>query len=104
MAEQKFCQDCTQKHDCQELYRQLGHMKGPSVVVEVVCAFLLPLVIFIASLAAFEAILAGAISIPSMRTALSLLLALLVASVCVWMMGVINRRRNQDRSSWAPGQ
>ena len=93
MAEQKFCQDCNQKHDCQEIYQQLGDIKGPSVVVKVIVAFLLPLVVFIVSLAAFERILAGAISTEQVQTALSFLMALLVTFVCILIIRVINRTR-----------
>lgn len=95
MAEQKFCNDCKQKHDCQEIYKQLGDVKGPSVVVKVIVAFLLPLVVFIASLATFKEILAKAISTQRMQTALSLLLALLVTFVCILIVRMINRRFGQ---------
>jgi hypothetical protein len=95
MAQPRFCQDCTQKHDCKKVYEQLGAMKGPSVVVKVVLAFLLPLVIFIASLAAFGEIFAGATDSQPAQTALSLLPALLVTSGCVLIMGAINRRLNK---------
>ncbi len=75
MAQQKFCEDCNQKHDCREVYRKLGNTKGPPVVLKAVVAFLLPVLVFIASLAAFEAIL--------VRTALSFVLALSVTFVCI---------------------
>ena len=54
MTENKFCGNCNQKHNCGSIYHQLGNIKGPSVVVKVVVAFLLPLVVFIFSLAAFQ--------------------------------------------------
>ena len=95
MAEQKICEDCKQKHDCRSVYRQLGDMKGPSVVVEVIVAFLLPLVVFIVSLAVFKEILAKAISTQHVQTALSLLLALLITFICILIVRVINRRFGQ---------
>ena len=96
MAQQKFCQECTQKHDCQKVYQQLGDHKGPSVVIKVIVAFLLPLVVFIASLAAFEEIFAGAINIQPLQTILSFLLALLVTFVCISIVTMINKRLNQS--------
>jgi len=75
MTQQKFCEDCNQKHDCREVYQKLGNTKGPSVVLKAVVAFLLPILVFIGCLAAFEAILA--------RTALSFLLAVLVTFIFV---------------------
>jgi hypothetical protein len=70
-------------------------MKGPSVTVKVVFAFLLPLVIFIASLAAFEELFSRVTDSQAAQTALSLLMALLVASVCVLIVGAVDRRLNQ---------
>ena len=93
MAEQNICEDCKQKHDCQEIYKQLGDVEGPSVVIKVIVAFLLPLVVFIVSLAVFQEIFAKAISSQRLQTALSLLLALLVTFVCILIVRVINRTR-----------
>jgi uncharacterized membrane protein len=95
MAQQKFCQQCNQKHDCQKIYQQLGDHKGPSVVIKVIVAFLLPLLVFIASLAAFDEMFAGSINIQPLRTALCFLLALLATFVCISITGMINRRLHQ---------
>lgn len=92
MSEQKICEDCKQKHDCQRIYEQLGDVEGPSVLVKVIVAFLLPLVVFIVSLAAFQQIFAKAISTQRLQTALSLLLALLVTFVCILIVRVIRKR------------
>ena len=73
----------------------MGDMKGPSVVVKVTLAFLLPLVIFIASLAGFEEVFSRVTDSQAAQTALGLLTALLVASVCVLIAGVVVRRLNQ---------
>ena len=51
MAQEQFCQNCGQRHNCQEIYRQLGHSQGPSVALKAAIAFLLPIVVFIAVLA-----------------------------------------------------
>ena len=94
MTQQKFCQDCSERHNCQKVFQQMGDNTGPSVVVKVIFAFLLPPVVFIASLATFEEIFAAAINTQRMQTALSLLLALLVTFVCISIIGVINKRLN----------
>ena len=83
MAEQDFCHTCNQKHDCQKVYQHLGNIEGPSVVVKVFLAFLLPLMVFIGSLAIFERILAGAVSSGAAQTAVNFLLALLATFVCI---------------------
>ncbi len=93
--EKKFCDNCMQKHDCQSVYRQLGDIEGPSVVIKVIVAFLLPLVVFIVSLAIFERILDGVISTDQLQTALSLPAALLITFICILIVRVINRRFGQ---------
>lgn len=97
MAQEEFCQDCSERHNCQKVYQQLGDNTGPSVVVKVILAFLLPPVVFIASLATFEEIFAAAINTRRMQTVLSFLLALLVTFICISVTGVINKRLNHRR-------
>ena len=90
MSEQEFCQDCGQRHNCGDVYRRLGRADGPSVALKVVEAFVLPILVFIAGLAAFEKILGGAIATRELRTAFSVLSALAAAVVCVLIIKVIN--------------
>lgn len=83
MAEQDFCQNCYQKHDCREIYRQLGETQCPPVTRKIIAAFVLPLVVFIVSLAVFEAVFSKAINTEPLLTALSLISAFLTAAACV---------------------
>lgn len=92
MAEQKFCQDCKQKHDCQKVYQQLGEIAGPSVVIKVVVAFLLPLVVFIVALAIFDKILSGFEMTADLQTVFSVAASLLITFICILIVRVINRR------------
>lgn len=48
------CSSCGQKDNCGSVYRTLGQNTGPSVGWKVVQAFLIPIAIFIAALAAAE--------------------------------------------------
>lgn len=97
MFEQKFCEACPERHECQKVYKQLGEAEGPSVVSKVVLAFLLPLVVFIVSLAAFEWILAGAIEAEGLRTGVSLLPAFSVTVALTLIIRVINRQFRKNR-------
>ena len=92
MAEQKFCQGCKQKHDCQKVYQQLGDIKGPSVVIKVVVAFLLPLVVFIVTLAIFDKILSGFEMTAELQTVFSVAASLLITFICILIVRVVNRR------------
>lgn len=91
MADEKFCQGCHQKHRCQEVYEHLSKIGGPSVVFKVIFAFLLPIVVFIVSLAAFDEILAGVIQSKELQTIIGLLLALVISSGFVFITRLINR-------------
>ena len=96
MSEQKICEDCKQKHDCQRIYEQLGDVEGPSVVIKVIVAFLLPLVVFIVSLAAFaqhEFFVKNWCWTEELQTILSFLMALFVTFFCILIIRVINRTR-----------
>jgi uncharacterized membrane protein (DUF485 family) len=97
MAQQKFCPECSQRHECRDVYQQLGKAEGPSVVFKVVVAFLLPLMVFIVVLAASEKILAKTINSKESQTAISFLLALFVTSVCILIIKVIYRQLSKDK-------
>jgi len=89
MTQQKFCQSCNQKHNCREAYQQLSDTKSPSVAFKAVVAFLLPILVFIASLAAFEVILT--------RTGLSFVLALVVTFVMMSIIKAIHRQLGKNK-------
>jgi len=91
MADEKFCQGCNQSHRCQEVYEHLSRMGGPSVVSKVILAFLLPIVVFIGSLAVFEEILAGVIQSKELQTVTGLVLALVISSGFVFITRLINK-------------
>ncbi|RKY21522.1 MAG: hypothetical protein DRP62_07905 [Planctomycetota bacterium] len=90
MDQQKLCQDCNRSHNCQKVYQQLGGIKGPSVAVTAVVAFLMPLMVFIAALAIFEKVLSGFEMAAGLRTVFSIVVSLLVTTLCVLIMKTKN--------------
>ena len=94
MIQKEFCQDCHQKHNCQEVYRQLSHATCPSITRKVIGAFLLPMVIFIVSLAFFYKIFAA--TAQQLHTIVSFLMALLITSLCLFVTRVITRRFHKE--------
>jgi uncharacterized membrane protein len=96
MARKVFCQDCTQKHDCQGIYEQMGESSDTSFTLKVILAFLLPLLVFIVSLAVFEKVLAGTFNAGRLQTVVSFLLALLVTFACILITRVIRKSFNSD--------
>jgi hypothetical protein len=95
MAEREFCDNCNQKNNCSSIYHQLGNTNSPSVVVKVVIAFLMPLMVFIISLAIFEEIFAETISSQLVQTTLSMVSAVVVTLSCILITRVINKRLGQ---------
>ena len=91
MTQQQFCQECKSQNNCQTIYRQLGHTKSPSVLTKVAAAFLLPITVFIASLAVFENILAKIIVVEKLQTAFGFLLALSVTSFAVMIIKALGK-------------
>jgi hypothetical protein len=89
MTQEKICQDCSQQQKCQEIYEKLGNITGSSVAVKAVVAFLLPILVFIASLAVFEAILD--------KAALSFVFALSVSFALILIIKAINRRVSNNK-------
>jgi small-conductance mechanosensitive channel len=98
MAQENLCSECPQTRDCKAVYRQLGDAKAPCVVTKVLVAFLLPIAVFIASLAVFDYTLTQAVSSDKGRIALSFLLAAGVSFVCILITRAINSRLAKSKS------
>ncbi len=97
MEQQRICKDCNQKHNCSEIYRQLGKFEGQSITLKVILAFLLPLVTFIITMAVFEDLTAGMIKSDRLHTTLSLLIALIASFACVLISRFLNRKIGKNR-------
>jgi len=97
MVEEKICQGCTQSNKCEDVYQRLGRFEGPSVAWKVVVAFLLPVVVFIAALAALEEALAEEVESQAARTAVGFALALCASLVCVLITRTIDRQFGKGR-------
>jgi hypothetical protein len=95
--ESESCRYCPEKHKCQEIYEELGKAKGPSVALKVVAAFLVPLVVFIGSLAVFEGISAKIANTKALQTIISLLLALSVTFVCILVIKAVYGHQRKDK-------
>jgi Fe2+ transport system protein B len=93
MVEEKFCQGCTQKSRCQEVYEHISKIQGPSVVFRVFIAFLLPMLVFIGCLSAFERILAEVTNSKGAQTVIGFLLALTASFICILITKAISHRQ-----------
>jgi hypothetical protein len=96
--ESESCRGCPEKHKCREIYQLLGKAKGPSVALKVVAAFLIPLVVFIVSLAIFEKTSAKTANTKALQTIINLLLALSVTFACILVIKVAYRHQKKHKS------
>ena len=88
MSQESFCENCGCKNACQDVYGKLGRVQGPSILPDVVLVLLLPMVIFIVTLATAVNLLHGQFSSEGIKTAVSVLLA----SLAVFLQIVITAR------------
>lgn len=93
MPQQEFCQECSRKHNCHQIYQQLCKTKVPSVASKIVLAFLLPLIVFIVTLAASEGILTNSINTKGLQTVISFLLALSVTFILILVIKAKKSKR-----------
>ena len=103
MNKENFCTDCQLKHDCGNVCQRLDDSQCPHFILKIIAAFMLPMVIFIVSLAVFEKILSGGAFLhisQKMLTLIGFLLALLTTVVCMLIVKLGNRLlRNFLRTS-----
>jgi hypothetical protein len=92
MIQQKFCDKCNQGRTCRDLYRRLGEAKGPSIVLQVLLAFVAPMLVFIGCLAVFERLLGGTIEEKPLRTAIIFFSALIVTFAAILIIRAVKRR------------
>jgi hypothetical protein len=97
MNQQKPCKDCYKKHNCQEIYHHLGNAKGPSITLKAVTAFLLPLTVFIVTLAAFETFSGLTKKVDHLEIVLALLPATSAALAVVIITKIINRKLGKPK-------
>jgi hypothetical protein len=97
MAQENFCSECPQSHDCKTVYEQMGNSQGPNVVRKVLVAFLLPIAVFITALALFDHVLAGAITGKNIRTAAVFALAAGSSFIYIMIARAVNARSAKRR-------
>ena len=99
MAEEEFCSNCKQSHDCKTIYQRVGNTPGPSVIIKVLVAFLIPIAVFIISLGISENILKRAVTSKNLCTAVSFLLATGISFFCILITRVINSHLSARKDS-----
>lgn len=92
MTDQQQCQDCGQRHNCQEVYQQMSNSKVPKVLPKVIQAFVVPLVIFIVALVVSEKLLAERLQSEASKTLATLVISILAVLLYLVILKLWRRK------------
>ncbi len=92
----KRCEKCVHNHDCKAVYESITKSKDASVTARVTIAFLLPLSIFVASMAFFNGILEKNTNLGALKDVVNLLISAVIAFVCAMTAKTIYNFCNKD--------
>ena len=92
----RLCENCVynNKHrNCwMDVYQRLGRTKGTSVVIEVLLAFVTPIIVFIGGLVLSEYFLFASMSESGLKTFLTFLTALIITILTVQLIRIFTRK------------
>jgi len=94
MDQPATCKGCEQAHTCAKVHEQLGRADGPSVTLEAMVAFLLPLAAFAGTLAVWCLLLQGTVA-PRYETPLGCAIALATTTVLMSAVSTAIKRRHR---------
>ena len=57
MKEKDFCKQCDKKHSCRDVYEKIGKSKSPPVTMQLIKAFVLPVLLFILTFVSLESLI-----------------------------------------------
>ena len=93
MIEDKECANCGSRKNCGAIYKKMGEYQGPSVLVKVFLAFILPLLVFIGSLILFEKVFLSSVRDDKLRTILNFGIAAGITLGVIFAVRLSTRRR-----------
>ncbi len=93
MAEEQLCQSCGQRHDCEQIYRQMGNVKGPCIAVSVLLVFLLPIAVFIGGLVISQSAIARLIQKQSVAILTSFIFAAAMSFLVILVVRSVLKKR-----------
>jgi len=92
MNEKQICQSCSQQRDCKQIYEQMGNAKGPCVALNVFLVFLLPIIVFIASLAVLQRTFAYLMHSPAVAILTSVILAAAMSFIVILIVKSVMKK------------
>ena len=108
MKNNTHCSGCAQKDTCRSAYEKLGQLGGPNVAMKVIIAFLIPIGVFVGTLAASQHLLRSRLEEKTLilvSFVLAVCITLLVVSVIRAVSGPANKEQSEkgqfhDGNSW----
>ena len=97
MDQQQICDGCNHKNACRAVYERLGKARGPSVVCNVLTAFVLPILAFIAALTVFQSLFGRFINAQQMKTAVTFVAALCVTFLLIIALSTLTKLLNKRK-------
>ncbi len=95
MPEDGFCDKCSNKHVCTEVYERPGRYGGESVAKKSLFAFLLPLLVFAGCLAFFEWLFECCIESQVFLSLTAVLTAAAVSFAFIFLMKFLVNRKDR---------
>ncbi|MCK4960185.1 MAG: hypothetical protein KAT00_12315 [Planctomycetes bacterium] len=92
--ENDFCSGCGLGSDCKKAYEQLAGCRGPSVVIRVTVAFLLPITVFIVALGVSEKLFRRILTDPALPTVFGAVIAGCLTFICILITRAIYSRQD----------
>jgi hypothetical protein len=96
MTQAKWCEGCSQAHDCKKVYERLGSLEGPSVALKATVAFVLPVAVFVTALGLFGRLLQHVVASPY-RTWCAFALAVAVTTGVMVAVSLVAKRLDKKR-------
>ena len=93
MKEKQICQSCSQRSDCQQIYEQMGNLKGHYITLSVFLVFLLPIAVFIIGLAVLQRTFAYLVQSPVVATLTSVILAAATSFLVILIVRSVMKKR-----------
>ena len=91
-----FTHHCPRR--CIDIYKQLGKTQGPSVVLKVIIAFVIPLFVFIGVFVVAQYLLSSRMKNGDLSSLISFLIALITTIACIFLIKIVTRRPIPDTS------
>jgi len=96
MDDERLCHDCRHRQTCQQIYAKLGRDGVPSVLRKVLLGLLLPLVIFVVSVASISRLF-SALELAVAAQAICSFVTAVAATICfVLVLRVLEKRAWPD--------